>query len=231
MHSSISWPMITPEIQDILKESKERQEKLFEKAEKKDLQERWLDFIMASPKKWRDKIVMQKVKEGVYRGPFEEFYPTLRKYGAEPEALKTFWNELGDIPVDDDGIIQESFLWWPKGSDREDIWRWFDEKYPGGVVRLMGLEEFDSMDTLDYYNNKLYIRDADESKSHLCNSLNAESGACFGMAAACGKDGLYPVSKKQLETLGYYLERAQAVIMYLREEVNRLEEEKQNDKL
>lgn len=55
------------------------------------------------------------------------------------ETLETFWDELGDIPVDDDGIIQESFLWWPKGTDREDIWRWFDEKYPGGVAKLMGL--------------------------------------------------------------------------------------------
>lgn len=57
------------------------------------------------------------------------------------ETLERFWAELGDIPVDDDGIIQESFLWWPKGTDREDIWHWFDEKYPGGVVKLMGLEE------------------------------------------------------------------------------------------
>ena len=87
------------------------------------------------------------------------------------------------------------------------------------------MEESDSIDTLDYYKNKLYIRDADESKSHLCNSLNAESCGCFRIAAACGKDGLYPVSKKQLETLGYYLDRAEAVIKYLREEVKRLEEE------
>ena len=58
-----------------------------------------------------------------------------------PETLETFWNELGDIPVNDDGIIQESFLWWPKGTDREDIWHWFDEKYPGGVAKLMRLEK------------------------------------------------------------------------------------------
>ena len=88
------------------------------------------------------------------------------------------------------------------------------------------IEESDSIDTLDYYKNKLYIRDADESKSHLRNSLNAVSGSCFRMAAACGKDGLCPVSNKQLETLGYYLVRAQAVITYLREEVNQLKEEK-----
>ena len=65
--------------------------------------------------------------------------PDERIYSAE--TLERFWAELGDIPVNDDGIIQEPFLWWPKGTDREDIWHWFDEKYPGGVVKLMGLEE------------------------------------------------------------------------------------------
>ena len=58
-----------------------------------------------------------------------------------PESLETFWSELGDIPVNDDGIIQESFLWWSKGTEREDIWYWFDEKYPGGVIKLMGLKD------------------------------------------------------------------------------------------
>lgn len=81
------------------------------------------------------------------------------------------------------------------------------------------------IDTADYYKNKLYIRDANESEGHLCNSLNAEGGSCFGMAAACGKDGFYALNKKQLETLGYYLERAQAVIWYLRDEVEKLKEE------
>lgn len=57
------------------------------------------------------------------------------------EILEKYWDKLGDIPVDNDGIIQEPFLWWPKGTDREDIWHWFDEKYPGGVVKLMGLED------------------------------------------------------------------------------------------
>lgn len=139
MHSMIDWLMNMPEIQDILKESKERQEKILENAEKRDLDERLLDFLMEMPKQWRDKIVMQKVAEGIYRGPFEEFYPTLRKYGAEPEVLKMFWSELCDTPINDVGIIQESFLWWPKGTPREDIWRWFDEKYPGGVIELMKL--------------------------------------------------------------------------------------------
>lgn len=57
------------------------------------------------------------------------------------QIMETLWNELGNIPANDDGILQESFLWWPKGTDREDVWRWFDEKYPGGVIKLMHLEE------------------------------------------------------------------------------------------
>lgn len=65
----------------------------------------------------------------------------LREYGAVPEAMEMFWDKLGDIPVNDDGIIQESFLWWPEGTNREDIWHWFDEKYPGGVKKLMKLED------------------------------------------------------------------------------------------
>ena len=28
-----------------------------------------------------------------------------------------------------------------KVTDREDIWHWFDDKYPGGVIKLMGLED------------------------------------------------------------------------------------------
>ena len=26
-------------------------------------------------------------------------------------------------------------------TDREDIWNWFDEKYPGGVVKLMNIRK------------------------------------------------------------------------------------------
>lgn len=65
--------------------------------------------------------------------PVELMYPA--------ETLERWWDILGNTPVDDDGIIQESFLWWPKGTNREDIWHWFDEKYPDGVAKLMKLEE------------------------------------------------------------------------------------------
>ncbi len=77
-----------------------------------------------------DKLVknLREVEE-----PVELMYPA--------ETLERFWDIFGNTPVDDDGIIQESFLWWRKGTNREDIWHWFDERYPGGVVKLMRLEE------------------------------------------------------------------------------------------
>lgn len=92
---------------------------------------------------------------------------------------------------------------------------------PGGCPSYTSI----LIDMADYYKNELYIRDADESEGHLCNSLNAEGGGCFRMAAACGKAGSYTLYKDQLVSLGYYLERAQAVIWFLRDEVKRLKEE------
>ena len=51
------------------------------------------------------------------------------------------WEELGKIPVDDDGNILERFGTWPVGTNREVIWKKFDELYPGGVIKLMFPEE------------------------------------------------------------------------------------------
>ena len=80
---------------------------------------------------------MKRVAEGVYRIPFEEFYPTLKEYGAEPEALEMFWEEYIQTPKDDAGRLKERFLWWPIGTAEDNICRWFDEKYPNGLRELM----------------------------------------------------------------------------------------------
>ena len=97
---------------------------------------------------WYHKLL---VLFGIIKSPTFEIYEmmdgvdsgicTIKDILVSPESLETFWSELGDIPVNDDGIIQEPFLWWPKGTDREDIWHWFDERYPGGVIKLMGLKD------------------------------------------------------------------------------------------
>ena len=51
------------------------------------------------------------------------------------------WEEFSDIPCDDSGNIQESFLGFEVGTNREEIWHWFDKYIP--VHRL--LYEFDDV--------------------------------------------------------------------------------------
>ena len=41
-----------------------------------------------------------------------------------------------DIIKYSDGI-EGDFLWFRRGTHKEDDWLWFDENYPGGVYRLM----------------------------------------------------------------------------------------------
>lgn len=46
----------------------------------------------------------------------------------------TLWQMLGNIPVNDVGIIQERFLHFETGTQRENIWHWFEETFPGFSV-------------------------------------------------------------------------------------------------
>ena len=57
------------------------------------------------------------------------------EYMPNPEAFKIIWDRFKNIPINN-GIIQKSFLVWPKGTDYKDILQWFDDKYPGGVKEL-----------------------------------------------------------------------------------------------
>ena len=55
------------------------------------------------------------------------------------ETAKSIWEDLGNIPVNDDGEIQEEFLGFQEGTDREDIWHWIEDTFNVSVVDLMGL--------------------------------------------------------------------------------------------
>ena len=49
--------------------------------------------------------------------------------------IKTLWEKFADIPIDDDECIEEDFHIWEKGTDRFDIWHWFDEMCPNGLAK------------------------------------------------------------------------------------------------
>lgn len=53
------------------------------------------------------------------------------------QELEKLWQIFGEIPIDDADIILKEFFGFPEGTDRIEIWRWFDENYPEGVAVLM----------------------------------------------------------------------------------------------
>lgn len=54
------------------------------------------------------------------------------------EKLEKLWAALGDIPMDPETeCLEDSFMGWRVGTHREEIWKWFDERYSMGVVGLL----------------------------------------------------------------------------------------------
>lgn len=39
---------------------------------------------------------------------------------------RLLWDKLGDVPVNDEGELEESFEHFEAGEDREDVWTWFE---------------------------------------------------------------------------------------------------------
>lgn len=85
--------------------------------------------------------------QGMHYGNDEEYCPQCKE-GEEIAAvcfsdrfdsqeLEKLWQIFGEIPIDDEDAILEEYLGFPEGTDRIEIWRWFDEKYPEGVAALM----------------------------------------------------------------------------------------------
>jgi len=39
------------------------------------------------------------------------------------------WEEFSNIPIDENERTEEVFLHFPIGTDKNDIWHWFEDKY------------------------------------------------------------------------------------------------------
>ena len=51
------------------------------------------------------------------------------------EELQELWNELSNIPVNENDEIEKDFLGFPAGTDKLEVWDWFDEHCPNGLVK------------------------------------------------------------------------------------------------
>lgn len=55
------------------------------------------------------------------------------------EELEELWKKFEDVPIDEDECIEEDFEDWEKGTDRYEIWHWFDDNLLNGLAKdLMG---------------------------------------------------------------------------------------------
>jgi len=44
------------------------------------------------------------------------------------------WSDFGDISIDNSNCIEQEFLTFDIGTDREDIWVWFESEYDLSVA-------------------------------------------------------------------------------------------------
>ena len=50
----------------------------------------------------------------------------LIKLNVEDFKWRILWDKLGDIPINDDGEIEEIFEHFEIGTDKTEIWHWFE---------------------------------------------------------------------------------------------------------
>ena len=59
----------------------------------------------------------------------------------ELKEIKKRWNEFSNIPINNNDTIERDFYNFKKGTNRFDVWKWFDEVCPNGVAfDLIGKE-------------------------------------------------------------------------------------------
>lgn len=50
--------------------------------------------------------------------------------------LEDAWKLLSEVNINNRDEIEQDFLYWPAGTYRQNIWRWFDKKHSKGVGYL-----------------------------------------------------------------------------------------------
>lgn len=67
------------------------------------------------------------------RNDFLKMYSYLTEEEYE-NTIDKLWEELGNVLVDETGVyIDEDFYIWKKGTEKEEIWHWFDIRVTGGI--------------------------------------------------------------------------------------------------
>ena len=91
------------------------------------------------------------------------------------EELEELWSRFGDVPMNPETeCIEEPFLGFPAGTNREEIWHWFDQRHSKGVAYLLYR---DGIDRTDQFSKLVYLK-------NLC--IECESTSCqFNHGGEC----------------------------------------------
>lgn len=91
------------------------------------------------------------------------------------EELEELWSRFGDVPMNPETeCIEEPFLGFPAGTNREEIWHWFDRRHSKGVAYLLYR---DGIDRTDQFSKLVYLK-------NLC--IECESTSCqFNHGGEC----------------------------------------------
>lgn len=66
----------------------------------------------------------------------------LPEYHKPMYELRELWRQLGGVPTagEDDNLLDEPFLHFPRGTDLLEVWHWFEHQNPEfSVAEAMGM--------------------------------------------------------------------------------------------
>ena len=67
--------------------------------------------------------------------------PLLTESTTQLIEARKLWSDLGDIPINNNDEIDQDFLHFEKGTDRFEIWHWFEEEFDVSIATdLMGFD-------------------------------------------------------------------------------------------
>lgn len=103
-------------------------------------------YVDPAPKSWKFyvpslhvDIVLSENDEEVTELRFSKL-PSDRAF--RDVVVKELWDNFADVPIDPETEeLDEPYYIWPKGTDKEDIWHWFDEHHSKGVAYLLGFAD------------------------------------------------------------------------------------------
>lgn len=58
-------------------------------------------------------------------------------YTSSDALIRDVWKSLGNIPLTADDKQTVNWFIFPKGTEKETVWNWFDKYYTGGVMKLI----------------------------------------------------------------------------------------------